>query len=145
MTATPYDPADTGPTPSRTPLLAVLALGVAAVLNAVGSFTDGGEEHGWGDFLFVLALSAVATAVVFGWVVRTAPSGNAPRRALVLGILSVLAVAVFWAGILVPLAVGALACALVARDQRRAGAPVAVGAGLAGLALAAAVVLAFVG
>ena len=136
----------TDPSPSRTPLLAVVALGAAAVLNAIGSFGDGAAEHGWGDFLAVLAISVVATAVVFGLVVRTAPRGDASRRALVLGVLAVLSVAVFWAGVTLPLALGAVACALVARDLhgRLAGAATA-GTVLAGLATVAATLLAFTG
>ena len=136
-----------GSAPSRTPLLAALALGVAAVLNAVGTFvSDGSSEHGWGDYLFVLAFSVAATALVFGWVVRTAPSGHAERRALVLGVLAALSFAVFWLGITAPLALGAVGCALVARDLRgRVAGQALVGVVLAALALVAVTVLAFVG
>lgn len=145
MTTDAHAAPDTRSTaPSRTPLLAAVALAVAAVLNALGSF--GGEgDHSWGDFLFVLVLSAVATALVFGLVVRTATADSGGRRALVLGVLAALSVAVFWAGVTVPLAVGALACALVARDGGRAGGAAVAGSVLAALALVSAVVLAFVG
>lgn len=135
---------------SRTPLLAALALGAAVVLNAVGTFADltgnGEEDHGWGEFLFVAAFSVVATAVVFGLVVRTAPRGDAGRRALVLGVLAALSFVVFWLGITAPIAVGAIACALVARDRTgRLQGTAAVGAGLGALALVAVTVLAVVG
>jgi uncharacterized membrane-anchored protein len=132
---------------SRTPLLAALGLGTALVLNAVGTFWSAGDaEHGLGSFLVVAAVSAVATALVFGLVVRTAARGDAGRRAVVLGALGALSFVVFWAGITAPLAFGALACALVARDRDRQWSPVAAAAvALALLALAAVAVLAVVG
>lgn len=136
--------------PSRTPLLAALALGVAVVLNAVGTFWDvtgnSSKDHGWGDFLFVVGFSAVATAVVFGLVVRTAASGNAGRRALVLGVLAALSFVVFWAGITAPLAIGAIGCGLLVRDRTgRLAGQAAAGTVLGGLALAAVAVLALIG
>ena len=147
-TAAATDPSarTTDPSPSRTPLLAAVALGAAAVLNAIGSFGEGAAEHGWGDFLAVLAISVVATAIVFGLVVRTAPRGDPAPRALVLGVLAALSVVVFWAGVTLPLAVGALACALVARDlQGRLPGQATAGTVLAGLATLAAALLAFTG
>ncbi|MFP5220608.1 MAG: hypothetical protein ACLGIG_12940 [Actinomycetes bacterium] len=144
-------PSDAGTdTPSRTPLLAALALGTAVVLNAVGTFWDvtgnSEKDHGWSDFLFVVAFSVVATAVVFGVVVRTAARGDAARRALVLGVLAALSFVVFWLGISAPIAIGAIACALVARDVTgRVPGTAAAGAALGALALAAVTVLAVIG
>ncbi|HWH28124.1 MAG TPA: hypothetical protein VNU26_04030 [Mycobacteriales bacterium] len=150
MTTIPASPAPISEAPSRTPLLAALALGTAIVLNAVGTFWDvtgnSDKDHGWSDFLFVVGVSVVATAVVFGLVVRTAADGDPGRRALVLGVLAALSFVVFWLGISAPVAIGAIGCALVARDVTgRLGGTAAAGAALGALALAAVTVLAVVG
>lgn len=136
---------------ARTPLLAALAVAVACLLAAVGTFTDptGNSpeaDHTVGDYLVVVGIVLVAAAVVFGLVVRTADRGNAARRAVVLGVLAVLSLAVFWAGLPPVLAIGAIACALAARDSdgRFSGGATA-GLALGGLALVGAVVLAVFG
>jgi hypothetical protein len=132
--------------PTRTPLLAALALSAAVVLNAVGTFGAGDADHGWGSFLVVVATSAAATAVVFGLVVRTAPGGDPSRRAVALGAVAAVSFVVFWSGITVPLALGAVACALVARDREgRLGTAAGIAVGLATLAVVAVTVLAFIG
>jgi hypothetical protein len=132
--------------PSRTPVLAALGVGLSAVLTAIGTFSGGGKDQGWREYLVTLAITVVAAAIVFGLVVRTAPTGNASRRALVLGILAALSFVVFWAGLPSVLAAGAVACALVDRDRsgHLDGSDKAA-IGLSALAVAAAVVLAFVG
>jgi hypothetical protein len=149
MTTTHQTPSTPTDTPSRTPLLAALAFGVAVVLNAVGTFADlGGSsegDQGWREFLVVVAISAVATAVVFGLVVRTAAGGDPQRRSVVLGVLAALSFVVFWAGITAPLAVGAIGCALVARDLGRLGGAAKAGIALGALALVAVTVLAVIG
>jgi hypothetical protein len=149
MTTTHTTPGPTTDTPSRTPLLAALAFGIAVVLNAVGTFADlGGSsegDQGWREFLIVVGISAVATAVVFGLVVRTAAGGDAERRSLVLGVLAALSFVVFWAGITAPLALGAVGCALVAGDRGRLGGAAKAGVALGALALVAVAVLAVIG
>jgi len=52
---------------------------ISAVLTAIGSFS-GDDDHAWRQWLIVLAISAVVTAVVF-WVIRPADQRPAPRRA----------------------------------------------------------------
>ena len=61
----------------------------------------------------------MATAIVFGLVVRKASSTNAATRALVLSGVSFLSLAVFWAGLPAVLAAGAVACAMVDRQSGR--------------------------
>ena len=132
-------------TPSRTPVLAALGIGLSAVLTAIGTFS-GGNDHGWREYLITLGIVVVAAAIVFGLVVRTAAAGNAARRALVLGILAALSFVVFWAGIPSVLAAGAVACALIDRDRTGHfdGSDKAA-LGLSAVTVVAAVVLAFIG
>lgn len=88
---------------------------------------------------------AVATAVVFGLVVRTAHHGNATRRALTLGVLSVPTVLVFWTGVPYVLAIRALACARVARRAGPSSRYDGVAATLAAVSIAASLFLAVTG
>src|SRR3954463_8689203 len=104
------------------PLFAVLGTGIALVLTAVGTFWDvtgnepGAEDHSLvGEYLTVIAIIAVTTAVLYAFVVRSAPTGNAGRRSLVLAVLGVLSIVVFWAGLPTVFALAAGACALSAR------------------------------
>jgi predicted membrane protein len=108
--------------PSRTPLLAALGIAAAAVLTAVGTFWDvnnnDAEPGKASDWLICLGIIAVAAAVVYGLVVRTAASGNPGRRAVVLGVVAFLSCAVFWSGLPMVLTSGAVACAFVEQDAR---------------------------
>jgi len=135
-------------TPSRTtagwPMYAALGAGLALVLTAIGTFGDlvgeSSSEHGWGEYAVVAGIIAVATALVFGLVVRTATPANAGTRAIVLGVLSVLTVLVFWTGLPAVLAFGAIACAVLSRSGLAKAAMV-----LAGIAIVGAGVLAIIG
>lgn len=111
-------------TPSRTPLIATFGVVAAALLTGIGTFwditgNDPGDSHDdkGVEYLIALGLIAVCAAIVFGLVVRTAANGNPGRRAVVLGVLAVLTVAVAWAGFPMVIAAGAVACALTRRDQ----------------------------
>jgi len=138
-------------TPSRTPLLAVLGVAASAVLMAVGTFWDlTDNESGEGGELTAYAvcvgLSFVCAAIVFGLVVRTAERGNPGRRAAVLGVVSFLSNAVFWAGFPAVIAAGALACALVQKERSgRFSAGSLVGLAFSAVAVAGAVWLAIAG
>ncbi len=125
-------------------MYAALGAGLALVLTAVGTFGDLvgdiSTEHGWGEYAAVAGIIAVATALVFGLVVRTATPANAGARAIVLGVLSLLTVLFFWTGLPAVLGFGAIACAVLSRS-RLAKAAMA----LAGIAIAAAGVLAIIG
>lgn len=130
---------------SWTPLLAAISIGTSAVLTAIGSFR-GDTDHTVGEWAFTVGLAVVAAAIVFGLVVRTAPKGNAGRRALILGVVSLLSVAVFWAGITTVIGAAALACALIERDTRGdTGGMSKAGIALAALSTVAVVWLAFTG
>jgi hypothetical protein len=137
--------------PSRTPLLAAFGVAASAVLTAMGTFWDltnneSSNEHDAGEYLVVLGIIAVAVAIVFGLVERNAGSGNPGRRAAILAVVSVLSIAVFWAGLPMVLVSGAVACALAEKDKLGSfGAGSKVGLALSVPVTAAAVWLAIAG
>jgi hypothetical protein len=101
------------------PLFAALGAGTALVLTAVGTFwdvtgNDTGDGYSITDYLPVVAVVAVATAVVFGLVVRTASPASAGTRSLILAVIAFLSLVVFWSGLPAVLAFGAVALALKA-------------------------------
>jgi len=114
----------------------------SAVLTAVGSFS-GNDDHQWRQWLIVLAISALVTAVVFWLVVPRID--NVARGALILSVIGVLTVVVFWLG--VPVVFAGAAGLLVVEGRRSGVASVAlpVAAVLAAVTTIAAAVLAFVG
>lgn len=143
MTTTALAPTAAPTSSNRNALLALFGAVDAAVLTAVGTFTDltgnePGADHQASDWFVCLGVIAVATAVVFGLVVRTAAAGNPGRRGVVLGVLSVLTVVVAWSGLPMVLAAGALACAFLRKERHGAFGP-------AGIAILVDVVLATVG
>ena len=138
-------------TGSRIPLIAGIGVVASLVATAVGTFWDltnneKSNNHSSGEYLFTIGTTAICAAIVFGLVVRTAARGNASRRAAILGVVSVLSIAVFWAGFPIVVAAGALACALTDRDQTGGfGAGAKTGLVLATLSTACAAVLAVIG
>ena len=107
--------------PSRTPLLAALGIAAASVLTAVGTFWDV-NNNDTGDtqvseWLVCIGIIAVAAAVVYGLVVRTAATGNPGRRALILSVVGFLSNVVFWAGLPMVIASAAVACAFIEKDK----------------------------
>ncbi len=138
--------------PSRTPLIAALGIAATAVLSAIGTFWDAtgnddksGSNH-YGEYFFTLAADAVLMALVFGFVVRTARGQRAGVRSAVLGVLAVLTLIVFWSGAPCVLAAGAVATALIERDETGSwGKAGRTGLALACLAALAAAVFAFIG
>ena len=107
--------------PSRTPLLAALGIAAASLLTAVGTFWDVNNNdegnHDGSEWFICLGIIAVAAAVVYGLVVRTAASGNPGRRALVLSVVGFLSNVVFWAGLPMVIASAAVACAFIEKDK----------------------------
>lgn len=141
-------------TPTPTPVLAALGGAAAAILTAIGTFVDVfGQQEQRSDtmaefysWLVVVGVIAVATALVFGLVVRGATPGNATTRALVLSILAVPTVLVAWTGLPPVLSAAAVACALIAREPTgrfTTGGKVALG--LSAVAMAGAVAFALAG
>jgi hypothetical protein len=137
-------------TPSRTearwPLYAALGAGTALVLTALGTFwdlngNDAANDHPLREYAVIAGMILVATAVVFGLVVRGAERGGAAPRAIVLAVLAVPSLVVFWSGLPPVLAAGALACATSVREAG----PRLTAMVLAGLVMAASVVLAIIG
>lgn len=101
------------------PLYAALSTGASVVLTAIGTLwsplADYEATRTSADivsWLVVVAITVVAAALVFGLVVRTAPPGGGRVRTLVLAVLAVLSLAVFWTGLPMILAGGAVCCAL---------------------------------
>jgi predicted phage tail protein len=115
---------------------------VSAVLTAIGSFS-GNDNHEWRQWLIVLAISAVATAVVFWLIVPRIE--NVARGALILAVIGAVAIVAFWLGIPVVFAGAAALLVLDARQRGMTSTALSVAAVLAALTTIAAVVLAFVG
>lgn len=119
---TTYTPSsETSPAPSW-PALAVAGAALATILTAVGTFwdvtgNDTADTQGIAEFLPVVGIILVATAIVFGLVVRTASPATGTKRGLVLSVLAVLTLPVFWAGLPPVLAAGAVACAVIASPR----------------------------
>jgi hypothetical protein len=102
----------------RIALPAAAAAALAAGLAAWGTFGDNG--HGVGEYLIVLGIIAVVTAVVFGWVVpRGLRQEAAGTSALALSVVGLLTVAIFWSGLPPVLAAGGILLGWAGRDARR--------------------------
>jgi hypothetical protein len=128
-----------------------LALGVAVVLTAIGTYAGTGTEGGdsIASYLGLVAVLAAITVGVYALAVRRAEShedaASRTRAALILGACSVLSIAVFWTGLPTVLAAGAVLLGYDARRAGGAGAMPYVAAGLGCLAFVAAIVLAWTG
>jgi hypothetical protein len=138
--------------PSRTTLTAALGLAATAVLTAIGTFWDAtGNDgkpgsHQTREYLVTLAGDAVLLALVFGLVVRTARGRRAGVRSAALGVLAVVTLVLFWSGAPCVFAAGAIATALIERDETGAwGKAGRTGLALGVLATLVAAVFAFIG
>ena len=110
---------------SRRTLAAATAVLIFVAL-AFGYFLDvTNNEEGEGDVVGWLIVSAVASLIAAALLLRFVPAteadpdgDNTPaRRALILGVLSVITLAVFWTGLPFALAVPALALAATGRAR----------------------------
>ena len=119
------------PAPHPAAIGAALAVGLLAleyVLNTP-------DEDALRQFLVVLGIIAVGTAVVFGVVVpRASARGGSPGVALTLSVLGVLFAGAFWSGLPPVLAVGGIT---LARQSREQGGLARAAVGVGGLALLA--------
>jgi len=131
----------------RTTILAVTAA-ILVISTACGYWLVAGgsnEYVGWIIVSLVGTLIAAALLLRFVPATEAETDGNAPaRRALVLGVVAFVCLAVFWTGL--PIIVGIPALVLAAEGRARAprygmGAEATAGAILGGVAALAAVVL----
>jgi hypothetical protein len=102
---------------SRQNLLGVgLAAAIlTAVALAVANFAGESENGGAGPYAITLVVSLAIAAILFGWAIpRTERPG---RVGLVVGLLGLLAVAVFWTGLPYVLGPAAVALGLRGRAQ----------------------------
>lgn len=138
---------------SRTTMLAVLGVVASLIATALGTFADltgneptTGEDDDPSVYLVVVGMTLVVALIAYGLVVRTADRGNASRRAAITGVVAAATFVVFWTGAPIVLASAAVACALIDRDRLGSfGTGSKIGLAFAGLATAAAAVLAVVG
>jgi hypothetical protein len=111
---------------------ALVAVGAAALLSAVGTFGlvgEGAESHATREYLVVLGIIGVAALAVFGWAVPRAL--NAPAvgwTAIVLSVLGLFTVAAFWSGLPPVLAAGGVVLGWAQRQSTRGQLAVAIGA-----------------
>lgn len=112
------------------PLFAAVSTGLAVVLTAIGtlwsplaSYEATRTTEDVLTWLVVVAMIVISAGIVFGLVVRSTPPGGGRVRTLVLAVLAVLSLAVFWTGLPMVLAGGAVCCALA--NPRAAGSRIA--------------------
>jgi hypothetical protein len=112
-TSTPTTASESGP---QRWFVAVLSVILAAALAAWGTF-GGSGDNGVGEYLVVVAISAVAAAIVFGAVVPwTERAGTYARNGVILSVLAILSVFVFWTGLPPILGLGGLYLGSQQRD-----------------------------
>jgi hypothetical protein len=135
---------------------ATLAIATAAIIVVSTAFgywilADSGDKEVVGWIIVSIAASLIAAALLLRFVPATEAEsdGNAPaRRALVLGVLALITVAVFWTAL--PIALGVPALVLGAEGRARSatlgqGGEATAGALLGGVAALAAVVILIAG
>jgi hypothetical protein len=77
----------------------ILAFAGVAAATARLDFPAGKDQHsGWGAYLGGLGIGAALTVIAFFFAARAVASGSTATTALILGVLSVLALPVFWSG-----------------------------------------------
>jgi hypothetical protein len=105
---------------AATAVLIFAALAFAYVLDVTGNEDGEGDVVGWLIVSTVASLIAAALLLRFVPATESDPGGeNKPaRRALTLGVLAIVTVAVFWTGL--PFALGVPALALAATGGARA-------------------------
>lgn len=136
-------------TTSRRP--AALAVALSALMTVVLIARDTDSGPAWRVGLILTAAIVIATAVVFGLVVRRtlakADARSSAKAALIVGILAALSFVVFWMAITPIFGVAAVLLARDARDRRpfRGEAMATVGGILGALGTIAAIVACIVG
>jgi uncharacterized membrane protein len=87
---------------------ALVAIGLSAPLLAVATWGDSSETNPTRRFVITLAVAVVTAVAVFGWAVPRAIRFPAGKTAIVLAVLALLSLGVFWLGLTMVLAVGAV-------------------------------------
>jgi CBS domain containing-hemolysin-like protein len=106
------------------PVAVAIALGAVAVASFAGSGGNGGA----GPFAICAVVALAVGALVFGRVVPRAKAGDRPgRTALILAVVSVLALAAFWSGVPQVLAPAAILLGLTAPRNGESTAAVVLG------------------
>lgn len=122
------------------PIAGAAAVAAAALANLGNLTSHTNENGGFGAFASCALIALVLAAILFGWAV---PRWQGSRRAsIVLGVLSVVSIGAFWAGIPEVVAPAAIVTALAATERKLAHKLVIA---VATLALIAGVVAALVG
>jgi hypothetical protein len=138
-------------TPRTTLAIATAAIIVVSTAFGYWILADSGDKEVVGWIIVSIAASLIAAALLLRFVPATEAEsdGNAPaRRALVLGVLALITVAVFWTAL--PIALGVPALVLGAEGRARSatlgqGGEATAGALLGGVAALAAVVILIAG
>jgi hypothetical protein len=94
--------------PSATLPAALVAIAVSALLLAVAAWGDNSETNPTRRFVITLAVAVVCAVPVFGWAVPRAMRFPEGKTAIVLAVLALLSLGVFWLGLTMVLAVGAV-------------------------------------
>ncbi len=103
-------------------LPAALAIVLAAGLSAWGTFGDHFHGDSIWEYAIILGFIAVASALVFGWIVpRGLRKESAGWAAVALSVLGFLTIATFWSGLPPVLAVGGITLGWAGRNARRGG------------------------
>jgi hypothetical protein len=119
---------------------AVTGIAIAGLIIFAGNYNlEKGDNGGLGPAIITAAGCLIVTALLYGLVLPRTRASN--RTAVILGILAVLSLALFWAGVTPVLAAAALAATARAPAATR-GARIAQGAGGVATAIALAVTLA---
>jgi len=120
------------PAPPLVPVAAATFAGTA-LFTALGTVLSGeGDEHGWGEFAFVLGIALVAVVGVMALVRRLQDSRKAAGAGLALSVFGLATVLVFFMGLTPAFAVGGMLLGAAARRTQvrpgLGGAAIAVGA-----------------
>jgi hypothetical protein len=122
------------------PIAGAAAVAAAALANLGNLTSHKNEQGGFGDFVSVAAIALVLAVVLFAWAL---PRWQGSQRfPIVLGVLSVISLGAFWAGLPEVVAPAAIVAALAAEERTIAQKGVIA---VATLALLAGVIAALVG
>jgi hypothetical protein len=121
--------------------IAVASVALAIVLLAIGAYSGSDDDTG---YFLIASLVAIVAAVILFWVI--VPRIRRPGLgSLILAILAAISIVVFWLGLPPVFGGAAVVLALAARAQQSEVGKANAALVLAGLAVVANVVIAFIG